>query len=68
MPAPQPLSTVLLTRLTGIDAALAARCQPTLRLFVLWPAAVASRSYWTGEALVERRTKVGVMDSQPGRS
>jgi hypothetical protein len=51
-----PLSTILLTNATGIPLSLALRCKPTLRLFMLWPAAVAVRSYWTGEALVERRT------------
>eukprot|EP01048_Picozoa_sp_COSAG05_P011933 COSAG05_NODE_1161_length_5664_cov_2.031626_2_plen_240_part_00 len=52
-----PASEWLLTQLTGIPHELFERCVVPLRLFTLWPPAVALRSYTQSLALRERCTE-----------
>ena len=52
-----PVGAWILTNITGVDPALVARCIGPMRLFTLWPPAVALRSYCQGMALRERRTE-----------
>ena len=42
---------------TGVQPELVALCVTPMRIFTLWPPAVALRSYCQGRALRERRTK-----------
>ena len=43
--------------MTGVQPELVALCVTPMRIFTLWPPAVALRSYCQGRALRERRTK-----------
>ena len=52
-----PASEWLLTQLTGISPELFGLCVVPLRLFTLWPPAVALRSYTQSLVLRERRTE-----------
>lgn len=52
-----PVGAWILTYVTGVQPDLVARCIGPMRLFTLWPPAVAIRSYCQGMALCERRTE-----------
>lgn len=51
-----PVGAWILTDVTGVQPELVAQCIGPMRLFTLWPPAVALRSYCQGMALCERRT------------
>ena len=52
-----PVGHWLLLYMTGISPQMFTQCKIPLRLFILWPPAVALRSYIQGSALRERRTE-----------
>lgn len=52
-----PVGRLILENLIGVDPALADQCIGPMRLFTLWPPAVALRSYCQGKVLCERRTE-----------
>ncbi|MCP4396723.1 MAG: hypothetical protein GY801_05380 [bacterium] len=61
-----PVRSYILETLIGLEANLAARCAIPLFIFSFFPLTVATRAYFHGVGLVERRTKA-MAPSAPAR-